>query len=216
LITIISMKTAVVFGIVVLVAFLAIFFLTKQNPQPNANQATNFLTPSPSPTVSVNTPTPLPTIPESDRIIGKTAVIKTAIGNISVDLYATAAAKTVTNFSTLAKHGYYNNLTFHRVEDWVIQGGDPAGNGTGGTSIYGATFEDEITPDSDLYKAGYVRGILAMANRGPNTNGSQFFIIKKDTPLNPAYTIFGRVTDGMDVVDQVTAGTKINTIEVKE
>ncbi len=209
------MKTAVIFTIIVLAAFLLIYMLTKQN---NVGQqdATNFLTPSPSPTVSVNTPTPLPTVPETKRISGKSAVIKTDKGNIDVELIATAAAKTVTNFATLAATGYYNNLTFHRVEEWVVQGGDPAGNGTGGTSIYGATFEDEITPDSDLYKAGYVRGTLAMANRGPNTNGSQFFIIKKDTPLNPAYTIFGKVTSGIEVVDAITVGTKILGIEIQQ
>lgn len=209
------MKMAVIFTGIILVAFLAIYMLTSQN-QVSQKDATNFLTPAPSPTANLNSPTPAPTIPENDRISGKAATIKTDKGTIEVDLYATAAAKTVMNFATLAKKGYYNNLTFHRVEEWVIQGGDPAGNGTGGTSIYGATFEDEINPESELYKTGYVRGVLAMANRGPNTNGSQFFIIKKDTPLNPAYTIFGMVTSGMDVADQVTPGTKILGISIKE
>ena len=209
------MKTAVVFGIVVLLAFLGIYFLTKQNAQ-NSPEVANFLTPSPSPTVQVNTPTPAPTIPEAQRISGKSAVIRTAKGNIEVELVASQAAKTVMNFATLAKSGYYNNNSFHRVEEWVIQGGDPAGNGTGGTSIYGAAFEDEIDPQSELYTTGYVRGTLAMANRGPNTNGSQFFIIKKDTPLQPAYTIFGKVTKGLEVVDSITPGTKILGIDVEE
>lgn len=206
---------AVIFGVLVLIAFIGIFMLTRQN-QTNPQDATNFLTPSPSAAPDINTPTPAPTIPQTQRITAKSAVIRTEKGNIEVELYATAAAKTVMNFSTLAKTGYYNNNSFHRVEDWVIQGGDPAGNGTGGTSIYGDTFEDEIDAQSDLYKTGYVRGILAMANRGPNTNGSQFFIIKKDTQLQPAYTIFGRVTDGMDVVDQMTPGTKILGIDVNQ
>lgn len=178
--------------------------------------ATNFLTPTPSPTVELNTPTPVPTIPETDRISGKTATIKTIKGNIDVELYATEAAKTVMNFSTLAKRGYYNNLTFHRVEDWVIQGGDPNGNGSGGVSIYGVTFEDELHPGDPLYQAGYVRGILAMANHGPNSNGSQFFIMKKDTPLQPNYTIFGKVTSGLEVVDTIVPGDKITGIDVQQ
>ncbi|OGH12683.1 MAG: hypothetical protein A2776_01335 [Candidatus Levybacteria bacterium RIFCSPHIGHO2_01_FULL_40_10] len=146
----------------------------------------------------------------------KAATIKTAKGNIELELYASEAAKTVTNFATLSKRGYYNNLTFHRVEDWVIQGGDPDGTGGGGTSIYGETFEDELSTDSPSYKVGYVEGVLAMANRGPNTNGSQFFILKRDTPLDHAYTIFGKVTSGMDVVKKIAIGDKILTIEVQQ
>lgn len=209
------MKTAVVFGIIVLVAFLGIYMLTKQNQQ-NVPVATNFLTPTPTPTVSLVPPTPFPTIPQSEIISANKATIKTVKGNIEVELYASEAAKTVTNFATLAKRGYYNNLTFHRVEDWVIQGGDPKGNGSGGTSIYGETFEDEINPNSELYKAGYVEGTLAMANRGPNTNGSQFFIMKKAVQLQPAYTIFGKVTSGMEVVQSIAAGDKILGVDVQQ
>src|SRR4029078_11237210 len=106
------MKTAVIFGAIVLVAFLGIFMLTKQN-NVGPKDATNFLTPSPSPTVSINSPTPAPTVPEQRRISGKSAIIKTDKGNIEVELIASMAAKTVTNFATLAKQGYYNNLTFH-------------------------------------------------------------------------------------------------------
>lgn len=189
--------------------------LFNQNTGKQAADGYNFLTPPPSPSISVNTPTAAPTVPETQRISADKATIKTAKGDIEVDLFASVAAKTVTNFATLAKNGYYNNNSFHRVEAWVIQGGDPKGDGTGGTSIYGATFEDEIDPNSDLYKTGYVEGVLAMANRGPNTNGSQFFIIKKDTPLDPAYTIFGKVTSGMEVVNQITPGTKILGIDVQ-
>lgn len=208
------MKMAVIFTIVVVAAFLGIIMITQQNGA-EPQDATNFLTPSPSAPVDVNTPTPAPTIAENQRVSANSAVIKTAKGNIEVELNASQAAKTVMNFATLAKTGYYNNNSFHRVEEWVIQGGDPQGNGTGGTSIYGDTFEDEIDKNSDLYKTGYVRGVLAMANRGPNTNGSQFFIIKKDTPLDPNYTIFGKVTKGMDVVDKMTPGTKILGIDVQ-
>lgn len=209
------MKTAVIFIVIVIFGIIGIFMLFNQNTGKQAADGYNFLTPPPSPSISVNTPTAAPTVPETQRISADKATIKTAKGDIEVDLFASVAAKTVTNFATLAKNGYYNNNSFHRVEAWVIQGGDPKGDGTGGTSIYGATFEDEIDPNSDLYKTGYVEGVLAMANRGPNTNGSQFFIIKKDTPLDPAYTIFGKVTSGMEVVNQITPGTKILGIDVQ-
>ena len=88
----------------------------------------------------------------------------------------------------------------------MIQGGDPAGDGTGGESAWGGTFEDEINQDSPLYRGGYRRGLVAMANAGPNTNGSQFFIMHQDYPLPPNYVIFARVTNGMDAVDAL-AGT---------
>jgi len=102
---------------------------------------------------------------------------------------------------SLAKKGYYNSLIFHRViEGFMIQGGDPTGTGSGGP---GYTFADELNPSTDSYKAGYVRGVVAMANAGPNTGGSQFFIMHKDTPLPHSYTIFGKVISGMDVVDAI-------------
>jgi len=208
------MKTAGIFIAITLVAFIGIYFMTRSDTQKVAEEA-NFLTPTPTPSPIINTPTPVPTVPENDRITANSAVIKTAKGNIEVELYASEAAKTVMNFATLSKRGYYNNLTFHRVENWVIQGGDPNGDGSGGVSIYGAVFEDEIDPNNPRYQAGYVEGTLAMANRGPNTNGSQFFIMKTQTPLQPVYTIFGKVTKGLEVVQGITPGTKINTIEVK-
>lgn len=152
-----------------------------------------------------------------EKVSATTAVIKTAKGDIQLELYLNDAPKTVMNFATLAKNGYYDNLTFHRVEPgFVIQGGDPSGNGTGGTSIYGAKFADELNPDTASYKAGYKEGVLAMANSGPNTNGSQFFIMLKDNETLPKnYTIFGRVTSGDDVVKKIAVGDKINSIEVK-
>ena len=180
--------------------------LTNQSQTDEYNES-NFLTPTP-PRASG------PTVPEKERVSEEKATIRTAKGNIEVELYASEAAKTVMNFATLAKRGFYNDLTFHRVEDWVIQGGDPEGTGAGGYSIYGETFEDEINPNSDFYKIGYVEGILAMANRGPNTNGSQFFIMKKKIPLDPLYTIFGKVTRGMDVVNKIHAGDKILGIDL--
>ena len=140
-----------------------------------------------------------------EQLTGRhTAVLCTSKGDISLELDATVAPKTVTNFLALASTGYYNNLTFHRViPGFMIQGGDPNGNGTGGKSVYGETFEDEIDPSSSLYTGGYKQCVIAMANRGPNTNGSQFFIMDTDYPLPPNYTIFGRVTAGQDVVHAI-------------
>lgn len=178
-----------------------------------------------------------------------TVVLKTTKGDVTVELDADAAPMTVTNFIWLAKTGYFNGLTFHRViPGFMVQAGDPNGDGTGGASIFGPTFADEINADSyglqnqtlkDLTqgqplpenlkgmenltvkqfyeKQGYAystkfrslpmrRGALAMANRGPNTNGSQFFIITAErTPwLEGKHTVFGTVTGGMDVVDAIS------------
>jgi cyclophilin family peptidyl-prolyl cis-trans isomerase len=133
---------------------------------------------------------------------GNHGVIETDKGTIEIEFFAADAPKAVENFRLLAEHGYYDGLTFHRiVKGFMIQGGDPAGDGTGGESAWGAPFADEIKQDSALYRAGYRRGIVAMANAGPNTNGSQFFIMHQDYPLPPSYVIFGRVTSGMDTVD---------------
>ena len=133
---------------------------------------------------------------------GAHAVLETERGAIEIELLAAAAPKAVENFRLLAEHGYYNGLTFHRiVKGFMLQGGDPLGTGRGGESAWGGKFADEIDRDSALYQAGYKRGLLAMANAGPNTNGSQFFIMQRDYPLPPAYVIFGRVTKGMEVVD---------------
>lgn len=143
------------------------------------------------------------------------AVIHSVKGDITIKLYPQDAPKTVANFATLSERGYYNNLTFHRVEaGFVIQGGDPNGNGTGGTSIYGPTFEDELNPNTPSYKEGYKAGVVAMANRGSNTNGSQFFIMLADTPLPHQYTIFGKVTSGMDVAQKIQVGDKMTSIDI--
>jgi cyclophilin family peptidyl-prolyl cis-trans isomerase len=133
---------------------------------------------------------------------GMHGLIETDKGSIEIEFVPADAPKAVENFRLLAEKGYYDNLTFHRiVKGFMIQGGDPTGDGSGGESAWGGTFEDEIKPDSQLYRDGYRRGIMAMANAGPNTNGSQFFIMHMDYPLPPAYVIFARVTKGMEVVD---------------
>lgn len=137
-----------------------------------------------------------------------TATIQTDIGDIVIELYESDAPKTVNNFAELSKQGYFEGIIFHRVsKGFVIQGGDPTGTGSGGTSIYGGEFEDELNPDTKSYQTGYVRGVVAMANAGPNTNTSQFFIMLADvTRLPKNYTIFGKVVSGMDTVDQIAAG----------
>ena len=133
---------------------------------------------------------------------GMHGTIDTDKGPIEIEFFASDAPKAVENFRLLAEHGYYDNLTFHRiVKGFMIQGGDPSGDGTGGESAWGGTFEDEINAGSAIYRDGYKRGFVAMANAGPNTNGSQFFILHQDYPLPPNYVIFARVTAGLDVVD---------------
>ena len=133
---------------------------------------------------------------------GSHAIIETDKGPITIEFFEKEQPKAVENFRLLAEHGYYDGLTFHRiVKGFMIQGGDPAGDGTGGDSAWGGTFADEIDENSPLYRDGYRRGLLAMANAGPDTNGSQFFIMHADYPLPPRYVIFARVTSGMEVVD---------------
>jgi cyclophilin family peptidyl-prolyl cis-trans isomerase len=133
---------------------------------------------------------------------GQHATIETDKGPIQIEFFPEDAPRAVENFRLLAEHGYYDGLTFHRiVKGFMIQGGDPAGDGTGGESAWGGTFADEINPDSPLYRGGYRRGLVALANAGPNTNGSQFFILHQDYPLPPRYVIFARVVGGLDVVD---------------
>ncbi len=139
---------------------------------------------------------------EQEKVV---AVIETTLGTIEAELYPADAPKTVENFVGLAGQNYFNGVIFHRVvPGFVIQGGDPTGTGSGGKSIWGAEFADELNPATDSYRTGYMKGVLAMANRGPNTNTSQFFIMLDDNRTLPKnYTIFGKVTKGMDVVDAI-------------
>ena len=158
------------------------------------------------------------------------AVMHTSMGDITIKIFPKQAPKTVENFTTHAKNGYYNGLIFHRViKDFMIQGGDPTGTGMGGESIWGSSFEDEFTPE--LHN---LRGALSMANAGPNTNGSQFFIVQANsvpssmlsqmedleqafpkeivdayssmggTPwLDFRHSVFGQVTEGLEIVDAI-------------
>jgi peptidyl-prolyl cis-trans isomerase-like 1 len=127
--------------------------------------------------------------------------IKSSMGSFVIELYWNHAPRTCQNFFTLCTSGHYNNVIFHRIiNDFMIQGGDPTGTGRGGKSIYGAKFDDEIS--KDLKHVG--AGILSMANSGPNTNGSQFFITLAPTPhLDGKHTIFGRIQSGMKVIHRM-------------
>ena len=126
------------------------------------------------------------------------ATIKTNKGDITVKLYAGDSPKTVNNFVFLAGEGFYDGVIFHRIiPNFMIQGGDPTGTGTGGP---GYRFEDEL---GKAREHRYPRGTLAMANAGPNTNGSQFFIMHSDYGLPPQYSVFGKAVDGLDVVDEI-------------
>lgn len=146
-----------------------------------------------------------PGILKPEVLQNKKAAIQTAKGVIQLQIYpeATMAAS---NFILLSANGFYDGLVFHRVEDWVVQGGDPTGTGSGGP---GYQFQDEpVTRE-------YVKGTVAMANAGSNTNGSQFFILKKDTPLPPNYTIFGQVISGQDVADQLAVGDVMQKVTIQ-
>ena len=137
------------------------------------------------------------------------ATFDTSRGPIRVELAADKAPLTVANFVNLAKRGFYDGLSFHRViADFMVQGGCPQGTGTGGP---GYKFEDEANNG-----LGHQRGVLSMANAGPNTNGSQFFITHVATPwLDGKHTVFGKVVEGMDVVDAVKQGDAINSVKIE-
>ncbi len=140
------------------------------------------------------------------NVENKIAVLETSQGIIEIKLFYDITPKTCENFISLIEKGYYDGIIFHRViKNFMIQGGDPTGTGSGGNSIWGEPFEDEVTPGVKFDKVG----LLAMANSGPNTNGSQFFITTAVTSwLNMKHTIFGEVVSGYDVV------SKIENVEV--
>jgi cyclophilin family peptidyl-prolyl cis-trans isomerase len=138
-----------------------------------------------------------------------TATLHTSEGDIAIKFFDEDAPNTVANFLKLTNSGFYNGVKFHRViKGFMIQGGDPISKddskmGLWGTGGPGYKFADEIDANSSLYVTGYKKGIVAMANSGPNTNGSQFFIMTEDYPLPPLYTIFGQVVSGQEVVDKI-------------
>lgn len=172
------------------------------------NMPSNSPTPDARPTQkTVKQYKAFPGVLSKEELTGKKAVIITNKGKIEFEIYSDAP-KAASNFIFLTKDGFYDGLTFHRVvPGFVIQGGDPFGNGTGGP---GYKFEDEPVTKK------YDRGIVAMANAGPNTNGSQFFIMLADTPsLPPNYTIFGKVISGQEVVEKIAVGDIMKQVTIE-
>ena len=187
----------------IVVIGLAWFFLDHRSGYPKSiEQLTATSTPATSSSTPVN-PSPTTSTNSSVKNFMHTITVQTNKGAIVFETYDADAPKTVANFISLANKGFYNGLIFHRViNGFMIQGGDPTGTGTGGP---GYQFADELNPDTVSYKTGYVPGTVAMANSGPDTNGSQFFIMQGNTSLAHNYTIFGKVISGMDVVDAIAA-----------
>jgi cyclophilin family peptidyl-prolyl cis-trans isomerase len=146
-----------------------------------------------------------PRVPEGAKSSGGLhAIIDTDKGPIEVALFATDSPTAVENFRLLAEHGYYDGSAFHRiVRGFMLQGGVPRGQVE--MSAWGGRFPDNINPGAQVYRRGYRRGVVAMANRGPNTNTSEFFIMQGSVALPPVYVIFGTVTKGMDVVDALAS-----------
>lgn len=179
--------------IIILIIIVSVYFM---RPSSSDNVS---LTNIQSTTTPITNETPLTKSSQTKNM--HTITLDTNKGTIVIETYDSDAPKTVDNFITLAKKGFYNGVIFHRViKGFMIQGGDPTGTGRGGP---GYTFEDELNPSTDSYKTGYKRGVVAMANAGPNTNGSQFFIMHQDTPLPNSYSIFGHVVSGIEVVDAI-------------
>lgn len=200
--------------VIIIVAVIALIFLFKDNkvnkvsPSPIPTTATSELKTNEATGASMEkTYTQPPAALARDQISGKKVRIKTVKGDIVFELYDDAP-RAASNFIFLTNEKFYDGLTFHRREEgFVIQGGDPNGNGTGGP---GYKFADEPVTRN------YQRGIVAMANAGPNTNGSQFFIMLADAPTLPKnYTIFGKVVSVMDVVDKIEVGDVMESVMIE-
>ncbi len=195
-----------------MIAFFGYFFITADQPESEAMAAEES---KPSVTVSTTGPAckrysaapPMTINPDHEYI----ATIDTTRGKIVVQLFPKDAPRTVNNFVFLAREGFYDDTVFHRViPNFMIQGGDPTGTGRGGP---GYTFEDEVGPGKPRHKVGS----LSMANAGPNTNGSQFFITHVVTDwLDGKHTVFGQTIEGQDVVNAIRQGDRINTITIQE
>lgn len=194
------MKTGhTIIALITIGVLVGIYFMSDRGNVVTPVQIDSYST-STAPEASLSTST-IPTTSTNSIKSMHTVTIETDKGTIVFETYDTEAPKASANFVTLAKKGFYNGVIFHRViEGFMIQGGDPEGTGRGGP---GYTFADELDPNKASAKEGYKRGVVAMANAGPDTNGSQFFIMHKDYPLDYNYTIFGKVISGMDVVDAI-------------
>lgn len=201
------MDKFVLFAVLLTVGVIGFLLITNTL---NQNQAGNNISLTPTiPPLNFPSPTiPAQATPTPQQLIQATkAIIKTDKGDITLELYPQEASRTVTNFAKKAQKGFYNNLIFHRVEDWVVQGGDPAGNGTGGGDM-----------PTEINSKPFVKGSLGVARGGDIqiSNDAQFFITKTDAlHLNNQYTNFGMVTDGMDVVEKLAVGDKILGITVE-
>jgi cyclophilin family peptidyl-prolyl cis-trans isomerase len=191
--------------IVLVLALAGFFLLTKPTDQPNQDSETNQNSTTNQNETTVNEESAsLPPEMTLDKNKKYAAILKTSAGDITVDLFSDRTPITVNNFVTLARNNFYDGTIFHRViKGFMIQGGDPRGDGSGGP---GYQFDDEP------FEGEYTRGTVAMANAGPNTNGSQFFIIHQDYDLPKNYVIFGRVSEGIEVVDAIAqAPTQANS-----
>lgn len=204
----------IVIGLLIVASGVMIGLLIHRDSEPLSSAFKNFnATTVENKTTSQYT---FPGVLADDQIKNKQARISTDKGDIVIELYGDDAPLAVSNFVYLTGEGFYDGLTFHRVEVTsedsenieIIQGGDPAGNGTGGP---GYTFEDETVTKE------YTEGVVAMANAGEDTNGSQFFINTGDNSakLAKSYTIFGKVISGMDVVKSIVVGDKMNTVTIE-
>jgi cyclophilin family peptidyl-prolyl cis-trans isomerase len=182
------------------------------SPVPQNGQTILPVSPTESMAQSTNSATKkhysaFPGVLSTDQLQNKKAVIVTDKGTIEFEIFP-EAPKAASNFIQLSRDGFYDGLTFHRVvPGFVIQGGDPLGTGAGGP---GYQFEDEPVTRK------YTKGIVAMANAGPNTNGSQFFIMLADNDLPPSYTIFGNVIKGQDVVDKIQVGDVMKKVTIED
>ena len=178
------------------------------NPGTSQNEVVKETPVAQTPDTPVQSPPVQAPVKEPAKKTGvKKAIIEMDKGKIVIEFFSQDAPKTVENFEKLANEGFYNGLTFHRViAGFMAQGGDPSGNGSGGP---GYTIPDEINSNKHL------RGTLSMAHRGPNTGGSQFFICFEPQPhLDGVHTTFGQVVEGMEVVDQITQGDKMNKVTI--
>ena len=192
----------IVGGLVIAAALVLLYVTNSPKPREAAVESTN---PKEATGASDNMNVPFEVL-KADQIESKKVNIKTAKGKIVIELFGDAPLA-ASNFISLIDKKFYDGLTFHRREEgFVIQGGDPNRNGTGGP---GYQFNDEPVTRN------YTRGIVAMANSGPNTNGSQFFIMLADNPLPPNYTIFGQVVEGLDVVDKIVVRDVMEKVSIE-
>lgn len=218
----------IIVAVVIVLVGAGIFLATRKSPatppvteQVNSS-ATDTKTPEAKPDAKPTATNPKPetlngcsrsvdrakmTAPTVDYANKKVTLQVKGLGNIVIDLYDKDAPKTVENFVRLAGSGYFDCLTFHRIaKGFVIQGGDPTGTGSGGETALGTTLVDELNADTMSFKQGYVKGVVAMANRSqPGTGTSQFFIMLGNADLPHQYTIFGKVSSGIEVVDKIGA-----------